>query len=156
MCYEIMNRIDARLATKESDAPNTVIISITDYGDKKNKFYPTNWLKGILEIQFDDVEFGGENCITIQQAEEIADFVLGINSSVNRIIVHCEYGQSRSAGVATAISTYLEGHDNSIFINRKYYPNKTCYRYVLNALQRKGRPPVNFFRKWFLLIVIKA
>ena len=150
MRYEIMNRQDATGATMEAEAPDTVIISITDCGDKKNKFNPAPWLKGVLDIQFDDVDFGGKNCITAQQADEIAEFVLNIKRSVKRVIIHCEYGQSRSAGVAAAISTYLEGHDNSIFINRNFFPNKTCYRYVLSALKKMGRSPKYFFKKLFL------
>jgi predicted protein tyrosine phosphatase len=150
MRYEIMNRHSACAVTKEPNAPNTVIISITDCGDKKNTFHPAHWIKGILEIQFDDVETGGQNCITTEQGEEIANFVLRMKRNIKRVIVHCEYGQSRSAGVAAAISTYLEGHDNGIFLNRRYYPNRTCYRVVLDALRKKGKSPAYFFRKWVL------
>ena len=147
MHYEIMNRHDASAATEEPDAPTTAIISITDCGDKKNTFDPAPWIKGVLEIQFDDVEAGSRNCITIAQGKEIANFVLRIKWGVERIIVHCEYGQSRSAGVAAAISTYLDGHDNGIFLDRRYYPNRTCYRVVLDALRKKGKSPVSFFRQ---------
>ena len=155
MQYEIMNRRGASLATREADAPNTVLISITDYDDEANKFSQTTWLKEILEIQFNDVEAGGFRCITKENAAEIADFVLRMGFDVKRIIVHCEFGQSRSAGVAAAISNFLEGHDNSIFINRKYYPNRTCYHYVLNALKKKGRSPWRIFRMWLLRILSK-
>jgi predicted protein tyrosine phosphatase len=138
MQYVIMSRIDASEATKVEIAPNTAIISITDCGDGKNTFNKAVWLKAVLEIQFDDVDEGGLNCITTSQAEEIADFVLGIRKKIERIIVHCEFGQSRSAGIAAAICRYFENHDDSIFINRRYYPNLTCYRYVLSALKERG------------------
>ena len=145
-----MSRIDASAASMETNASDSVIISITDYGDRKNTFNQATWIKGILEIQFDDVEVGSPNCITKEQAIEIAEFVLRIKWSVKRVIVHCEFGQSRSAGVAAAISVFLEGHDNGIFFNRRYYPNRTCYRYVLNALRKKGQEPKYLIRKWLL------
>ena len=144
MRYEIMSRIDASLATRAVDGPATVMISITDCGDKKNTFYPAEWLTDILELQFDDVLEGGRHCITVKQAREIADFVLRVRKKAERLIVHCEFGQSRSAGVAAAISVFLEGHDHGIFSNRRYYPNHTCYDYVLKALRRNR---IFLFRK---------
>jgi predicted protein tyrosine phosphatase len=133
-----MNRRDATLATKEKTAPDTAIISITDYGDEKNIFYDADWLKAVFEIQFDDVDEGGHHCITFSQADEIAEFVLRVRKKVQRIIVHCEFGQSRSAGIAAAICQYLNKHDDGILVNRRYYPNKTCYHYMLSALKKRG------------------
>jgi predicted protein tyrosine phosphatase len=100
MRYEVMSRLDARQASRVKEAPVTAIISITDCGTELNKFHKANWLNAVLELQFDDVERGGRNCITPQNAVEIADFVLGVRKQVERFIVHCEFGQSRSAGVA--------------------------------------------------------
>jgi hypothetical protein len=75
MRYEIMNRADASQATREPLAPFTAIISVTNCGSERNKFYPARWLVDILELQFADV-IRGPDCITPAQAEEIADFVL--------------------------------------------------------------------------------
>ena len=129
-----MNRINARRATYDSTAPTTAIISIIDVGDESNEFYPQPWLKHILEMQFNDVE-KGKGCITKKQAKEIADFVCRIHPQVERIIVHCEFGQSRSAGVAAAISQHFEGDSGGIFGNRAYHPNRTCHSYVQDALK---------------------
>ena len=41
------------------------------------------------------------------QAKQIADFILHIRKKVKRFIVHCEFGQSRSAGVAAAIQANI-------------------------------------------------
>jgi predicted protein tyrosine phosphatase len=76
--------------------------------------------------------------MTEEQAAEIADFALKVKRKVKRFIVHCEYGQSRSAGVAAALSQYFEGHDNCIFLNRRYHPNRMCFRLVLEALKKQG------------------
>lgn len=52
------------------------------------------------------------------------------------MLVHCEAGISRSAGVAAAaaISKYLDQDDLTIFNSHSYYPNFLCYYYVLEAL----------------------
>jgi predicted protein tyrosine phosphatase len=129
--------MDARRATYEQDAPVTAIISISDIGDDLNKFYPQTWLKEVFAIQFDDVE-SGTGCITKIQAAEIADFVLRMYPQIERFLVHCTFGQSRSAGVAAAISQFYEGNSSGIFGNRAYSPNPTCYKLVLDALKKKG------------------
>ena len=147
MRYEVMSRLEARQATREPDAPDTAIISIIDYGSDTNTFYEQAWLKDVITLQFDDTEAAGPQSITREQAAEIAGFVLRMHKHVERIIVHCEFGQSRSAGTAAAISEYLEGHDSGICRNRKYYPNPLCYRYVLDALRKRGKIP-----RWLLRI----
>jgi predicted protein tyrosine phosphatase len=143
MTYEVKNRGDARQATMKMEAPATAIISITDIGRDKNHFHKQDWLKGVLELQFNDV-MRGKGCITKKQAEEIADFVFNIYPHVERILVHCEYGQSRSAGVAAAISQHYEGNSSGIFGNPAYYPNRTCFDFVLEALKNKKKKK----RRW--------
>lgn len=66
MQYEVKNRADAHEATYEKDAPATAIISITDIGSEKNKFRSQEWLKAVLELQFDDVDAGRKGCITLK------------------------------------------------------------------------------------------
>jgi len=134
MIYEIMNRVDAHRASGEGNAPVTAIISITDTGDDKNSFYPTSWIKAVLHIQFDDVIDHRKNCITKEQAKEIAAFAQENYEQIERFIIHCEYGQSRSAGVAAAICEFFEGHDNGISTDNRYFPNWTCYKYILEVL----------------------
>ena len=129
-----MNRTDAQRATYVNDAPITAIISITDVDDGKNWFYPRPWILAIHEQQFNDVIDGNKHCITYEQAKEIAAFAHEYYKRVERIIIHCEYGQSRSAGVAAAISEHFEGHDSGIYTNPDYSPNPTCYSYVREAL----------------------
>ena len=139
MQYEIMSRYNARQATYQNEAPDTAIISITDIGSKPNTFYPQSWLIDVLELQFYDVQEPQRGHISIEQANEIAEFAIQYYPKVERFLVHCEYGQSRSAGVAAAISKFFEDHDNGIFNNRAYSPNKTCFHYVLTALKQMKR-----------------
>ncbi|MCL2663828.1 MAG: hypothetical protein FWE83_10970 [Oscillospiraceae bacterium] len=134
MDYEIMNRKEARYASGETGSPTTAIISITDVGDEQNEFYPASWIHAVLHIQFDDVIERGYNCITKTNAQEIAKFALENYDKVERFLIHCEFGQSRSAGVAAALCQHFEGHDNGISTDPRYFPNWTCYKYVFQAL----------------------
>ena len=143
MIYEIMNRADASKATLEPIASTTAIISITDIGDKRNTFHQQTWLKAVLELQFLDLPEGSKGCITREQAQKISNFVIKWYPQVERFIVHCEYGQCRSAGVAAAISRAYEGHDSGIFNHPNYLPNRTCYEYVFSALNVFRRKAVD-------------
>lgn len=130
----VMNRTKAKRETFKPCAPSTAIISITDMDKERNLFQHPDWLKYTFRFQFDDVDMGQKNCITQAQANKIAEAVEMVKDKVERIIVHCEAGISRSSGVAAAIMKYLNGDDMPIFGNGEYTPNMTCYRMVLNAL----------------------
>lgn len=84
-----------------------------------------------------DVTERENNCINKTNANEIAEFALTNYDEVERFIIHCEYGQSRSAGVAAALSDFFERHDNGISADSRYYPNWTCYKYVMKALRKR-------------------
>lgn len=132
----VMNRAKAKKETFRHSAPSTAIISITDIYKEPNLFQHTDWLKFVFRFQFDDVEIKEKNSITPEQANKIAEAVREVEGKVDRIIVHCEAGISRSSGVAAAIMKYLFNDDMAIFNNGKYTPNMTCYRMVLNALNQ--------------------
>ena len=51
------------------------------------------------------------------------------------MIIQCDAGVSRSAGVAGALMKYYNGDDSEIFENPKYRPNMRCYRTMLNELE---------------------
>lgn len=120
------------------DVP-TIIISIRSTGDtppKKLFLHSNPQIKSFITLAFDDVEIYYANCypITEQQARKIAKFVMRYKDSVEQIIVHCDAGISRSAGVAAAIAKYLNGSDDDFFVRSPYTPNMTCYCKVLFAL----------------------
>jgi predicted protein tyrosine phosphatase len=71
------------------------------------------------------------NLFTEKDAENILDFVAVYKDFVDLIVVHCEVGISRSAGVTAALSFILNGTDQYYFDN--YIPNMLCYRKILNA-----------------------
>jgi predicted protein tyrosine phosphatase len=64
-------------------------------------------------------------------AQQILDFVTCFKDKVDMIVVHCEAGISRSAGVAGALSKILNGDDKYYFDH--YLPNMLVYRTILNT-----------------------
>lgn len=76
--------------------------------------------------------------INDEQAAEIAAFVKSILGSAEVLICQCDYGISRSAGVAAAVKQFLTGDGNKIFEDKCYEPNKLVYRKVFEALEREA------------------
>ena len=117
----------------------TLIISITDPSLAPNTFARNSNIIGLCRLQFDDVT--EENArpedvlMSDSDALKIKDFVLRYKDRAECIIVHCEVGVSRSAGVMAAIQKYLTGDDSAIFGNDAFSPNMYCYRKMLDAFE---------------------
>ena len=138
----ILNRKEAKKFSYESHDFKTAIISITDT-DKADVIFDkneTNGIRAVLRLKFDDVErdYKNEHCITKEDAENIVKFVNKNKNKVDKFIVHCEAGVSRSAGVGAAIMKALNGDDWDVFKNPLKCPNMKCYRMVLNAFADAG------------------
>ena len=138
----ILNRKEAKKFSYESHDFKTAIISITDT-DKADVIFEkneANGIKAVLRLKFDDVERDNKNehCITKEDAENIVKFVNKNKNNVDKFIVHCEAGVSRSAGVGAAIMKALNGDDWDVFKNPLKCPNMKCYRTVLNAFADAG------------------
>lgn len=69
------------------------------------------------------------------RAEQILQFVNKYKNEVDLIVVHCEAGISRSAGVASALSLIYNGTDEYYF--KHYLPNTLVYRLILNAYMKR-------------------
>lgn len=129
----VMSRRDAERETHKKNNPNTAIISITDIYNPKSRLLNVDWLRDVLRLKFDDEE-EGLNSIQQWHTEAIRQFVEHINNQdVPILIVHCEAGISRSAGVAAAIGKFLFNDDSFVFNDGKFCPNMKCYREVLNT-----------------------
>lgn len=134
----VMNKkqIEDRKVIKEISFKH-IIISITDPYSSKANIPPNKNCLGILKTQFYDLEkslnIDGEiiNPITKEQAQEIVNFINKYVNKIDGIIVQCQAGISRSAGIAAAISVVFNGDDTEFF--EKYVPNMTCYRAILNT-----------------------
>jgi len=67
-------------------------------------------------------------------AREVKEFMVR-NAVATTVIVNCEAGISRSAGVAAALSKVLMGDDEEYF--RRYVPNRLVYRMILEEMQAR-------------------
>jgi predicted protein tyrosine phosphatase len=143
MRITVMNRSQAIQYCHQQHDEKSVIISIytpvEEYHDEP--FMSTiidNGVWEILRIGFFDIDgnypasFGR---MTIDDAELIADVVA--RNLDKHIIVHCDAGQSRSAGIAAALSKYYNDTDDMFFNNPRYVPNMFCYRLMLAQLAGK-------------------
>jgi len=131
-----MSRTKAIQFSRSAHHAIIAVISISDC-DKEFPDLRNNSDNGIVyrcKIHFDDVDEGGDHCITDDEAMQIASFIFNIRDKADLLIVHCEAGVSRSAGVAAAVMKFLDDDDTPIFDSHAYRPNMTCYRKVLRAL----------------------
>lgn len=101
--FKVMNRKSAEERCKYNYGNTTAIVSIGDTGARVNyKMFIGEEVKAILRLQFEDDD-NGPNIITENDATKIINFVNKWQDWVSEIIVHCEAGISRSAGVAAAL-----------------------------------------------------
>lgn len=133
MKFEVLSREKARKMSFKQDIEDCIIVSITDVDSQFNRFNDNPHIKGICHIKFDDVDFGEENCISNEDGQSIIAFVNKYINSVDKIIVHCEAGVSRSAGVCAALMQIINGSDMEIFDNPKFCPNMSCYRTIMET-----------------------
>ena len=130
--YKVMSYQQCARYCSQKHENTSVIISITTYtGDLKKKVCITenNNVKDILYLQFCDFEVcdSPTTCMQYEDAQKIVEFVNKWYGKVDTIIVHCEGGVSRSAGVCAAIMRVKEGDDWPIFESPNKHPNMTCY-----------------------------
>jgi hypothetical protein len=131
-----MGRNQAISYSYHTNPEDYIIISVNDYDYKPANFdRQNNKIKAVLKLYFNDIEFQTERGIMMseQDAERIRMFVDTWKDKVSNIVVHCFAGISRSAGVACAVSKYLNGSDYDIWNSGKYYPNSHCYKLTCKA-----------------------
>lgn len=133
-----MSKLFAVETTKDLPVLHAVI-SITDLKSPAPDFAPNTQRVAELHQRFydiDDALKGTEyevGLFTDAQAQEIVAFVRRNMKDVKVLIVNCDAGVSRSAGVAAAILKATTGSDEQIFKDPRYLPNMWVYRKVLNA-----------------------
>ena len=118
------------------DLPH-VIVSITSSPDDVASLRKNPTCRGVLRLSFPDAETGSDRYTEGQlfsraQADALWAFVLEHRREIERIIVHCDAGVSRSSAVAAALSRVLNGDDAEFFAGR-YRPNMRVYRTVLET-----------------------
>lgn len=139
MIVECMPRDKCIEYVQYLDIP-TLIISIRTFHDLIPIELTDNSIINLIHTEFFEfndeiVELPQLHCITDEDASRIAKTVKKYKNKVQQIIVHFDAGISRSAGVAAAISRYLNNDDFKWF-SPPYDPNMMCYFKVLFALVR--------------------
>ena len=130
----VKSRKEMIKSIKELKRPS-MLISIRDVGARRILDENDNLIHRMhLEFEDWDANNDGEIVMSDDDARMVARFVrIAYYGSIDcDLYVNCEAGQSRSAGVAAAISKVLFDDDERFF--RMYHPNMLCYRKVYNAL----------------------
>lgn len=119
------------------------VISISSSDRGQAAIEETPFVGPVLRLVFDDVDPCGEKVpsdmfpMTDEQAAQVVRFVNRLGAiGTDTLLVHCEGGVSRSAGVAAAIARHLNG-DDSQFFGAQFVPNMWCYRLVLSAFDAR-------------------
>ena len=148
MNISVMSRYDAIRHCHYPHKRPTAIISISD----PNMIYTsepfvsdTANIVDNLRLSFSDADrpmtadvYGRmaaeDDLMKDEDAEAVVQFVR-CHSDAD-LIVHCDAGISRSAGVAGAIMKYINGDDSPVFDSGYHRPNMWCYRKTLEAFYR--------------------
>ncbi len=118
------------------------IISVTDPNSRAANINVDNVVDHcVLGLQFYDIDndYGKYLAMTEEQAGLIAELVKIWYGNYDVIIVQCEAGISRSAGIAAAIAKWATGDDSEYFDRGRYIPNRRCYRLVLERLMENDQ-----------------
>ncbi|MFN3651153.1 MAG: hypothetical protein ACK47B_16380 [Armatimonadota bacterium] len=125
------------------------VISITDPVHRHPELKSSAFLRGVLQLTFSDVDerFARLNVSTPyvvafspEMGQQVAAFVEEqFRSGVRLIVVHCQAGMSRSAGVACSLSRHYNGDDR--FFYGQYRPNRWVREVLLAALQEPEPEP---------------
>ena len=75
MEFEVLSRSNAKRLSYKPNIKDCIIISITDLGSNPNQFAANPHIKDVLKLQFDDVDYSDDNCITQEDGKKIIDFV---------------------------------------------------------------------------------
>ena len=143
MIYKAISRKNAETFCKQHHAKKSILISIKSSWDKESpKVFCSkeNNIQDILSLCFDDIELedslrkhNKEFCMTKNDALAIKYFVEHWFDKVDMIVIHCDGGVSRSAGIAAGLMQVYEGKGGLMWKKSKKYPNMTCFLRTLQA-----------------------
>lgn len=132
------------------------VISIRDTisGGYALTFNKSGACKAALNITFDDIEetiyYEGKELHLFDRndADKIVKFIRGLEElNIDKLVVHCHAGISRSAAVGASILKYYTGKDDEIFNSDMYAPNRWVYRKMLEAFGLEGATTSKEFKQ---------
>lgn len=138
------------LRTEYDRTEKYILISISCDRDYIFNFEARGNFLGYVEVDFDDIELSTyENFarefpdkakrITLMkeyQADKIVDLVVKHKDNIEKIVIHCAAGVSRSAGVGKALAEWLNGTDEGVINPKLHIPNMYCYDKMMAAIQK--------------------
>ena len=136
--YKVMSRSTCERYCTQKHSKTSLIISIKSSWDRELpnlSITKENGVKYILALSFDDITYEDDPrfAMTEEDGKKVAEFINAHYDEVDTIIVHCDGGISRSAGVAAAIMRVKEGDDFPLFASQSKHPNMTCYLRTLKG-----------------------
>lgn len=144
MLIQVKNKRDAVL-NNEMKVPH-VIISISTPLDEVPLPAVNEHTLEVLSLRFHDLDkdpgpifkevYGEPVLFTLEMAVQIKELLDTHNPE--GVVVHCDAGQSRSAGVAAALALHYNGSDTEFWgsgmYGRRYSPNRMVCSLVTAAL----------------------
>jgi predicted protein tyrosine phosphatase len=129
-------------AARPHEVPH-IIISITSSPDDVARLRANKTCRGVLRVSFPDADVPSDQhaegvLFSREQAMKVWTFVQQHLPEIERIIVHCDAGVSRSPAVAAALARVLND-DDAEFFGGRYRPNMRVYRTLLET--RPTSPP---------------
>lgn len=122
---------------------NVAVISFYDIGDEPVDF--GNKSEQVFFVCVDDIDIDdlAEYNLTYDEFfpehNDLAEFIYEAKEKGMDIICQCEYGESRSAGCASAIQEHFYGNGISIFSDYRFYPSKLIYHKLIEALDNQKK-----------------
>ena len=147
----ILEHLSRERAEAYRDRRPYAVISLTDPGTALARLQDDPNRLGLLTLQFHDISHTPEEFAslvrrperdhyilpTADHARRIVRFVREMAPRVEKIVIHCEAGISRSAGVGAALAHCLQQPDIHFYDHG--IPNVRVRRLVIQAWGRGGR-----------------
>jgi len=121
-------------AAQPHEVPH-IVISISSSAADEAPLRKNENCRGILRLAFPDADaptdlFPESVLFSEADAARIWSFVREHQSAIERILIHCDAGVSRSAAVGAVLSKVFNG-DDSEFFGGRYRPNARIYKMLL-------------------------
>jgi predicted protein tyrosine phosphatase len=142
----ILNKYQAPIFKIDPKKYN-VMIRITNPGEDLLPLQNSNLFRDVLEIRFYDFdkEQNGLQIFDDHHADILLDFFQK-HTNCENMIIHCDIGISRSAGVAVGWFLFKDSRSSihKIYHDSKHLPNKL----VVKSFARRLKKDMKYIEKW--------
>lgn len=137
MNFKIASRKNIQRYSRFPHKEHAIVISTTDKFSPKVKvdcLPDYNGICAVKQLKFNDVSLGIPHSMTIEDAVAITNFVKKYeHCNIDTLIVHCEVGVCRSAGICAAIMRHYGYNYKKLFASKTFKPNIGCFKLVCEA-----------------------